>query len=136
MKKKTKCFTLPNHSKVLILGRHVRKVITDNVDGHAGPSCPPSVNSHTGDLPPSAQVQFGRVQLQPGALAVGAVPGLPVARHAAHPQRPGRPVGAFKLPAQLQREGGEAGRLAVDFYGLTRNSEGQRGGVEGEGRRF
>lgn len=54
--------------------------ITNDVEGHAGPPCAPEMDGHTGDLPPSAQVQLGGVELQPGALAVGSVPGLPVSR--------------------------------------------------------
>jgi len=94
------------------------------------------MNRHAGDLPSCAQVQFRRVQLQSGALAEGAVRGLPVARYAACSQRPGLPICAFKLPAQLQRQGGEAGRLTLDVYGLTWNGERQRGRVDGEGWRF
>lgn len=94
------------------------------------------MGSHTGELPSSAQVQGGRVEFKPGGLAEGSIPGLPVAANAACSQRPGAPVGTFQLPAQLQGEGGEAGRLTLDGQSLAGNSEGQRGRVDGEGWRF
>lgn len=56
--------------------------ITDDIEGHAGPSRASSMGGHTGELPSSAQVQLRGVDLEPGGLAEGAVPGLPVARYA------------------------------------------------------
>lgn len=56
--------------------------ITDDIEGHTGPSRASSVGSYTGELPSSAQVQLRGVDLEPGGLAEGAVPGLPVARYA------------------------------------------------------
>lgn len=94
------------------------------------------MGSHTDQLPASAQVQGGGVEFKPGGLAVGSIPRLLVAANAARSQRPGAPVSTFQLPAQLQGEGGEAGRLTLDGQSLAGNSEGQRGRVDGEGWRF
>lgn len=94
------------------------------------------MNSDAADLPPPAQVQLGRVQLQPGALAVGAVPGLPVTRHAARPQGPALPVCPSELPAQVYRERDEAGCFTLDVQDLTWDGEGEGGRVDGEGWRF
>lgn len=110
--------------------------ITEDIESDAGPSCPSRVDGHTGDLPSSAQVQLGCVELQLAALAVGAVPRLPVACYAAGSQGHGRPIRAVELPAQLQGVGGKARCLALDCQTLAGSSEGQRGGVDGQGGRF
>ncbi len=110
--------------------------ITDDIKSRAGLPCASKVDSHTGDLSSSAQVHGSCVELQPGALAIGSIPGLPVARYTARSQRPGLPISTFKLPAQLQGEGGKARCLALHGQSLAGNSEGQRGRVDGEGRRF
>lgn len=88
--------------------------ITNDGDGGAGHSCATCMDCHTSELPSAAQLHGGGVNVQPGALAVRPVPGLSVARYTARPERPGLSVGAFELPAQLQGEGGEAGRLALN----------------------
>lgn len=110
--------------------------VTDHTEGHAGSPRASTMNGDAGELPPSAQVQLRRVQLQPGALAEGAVPGLPVTWHARRLQGPGLPVRTFELPAQVYRERDESGRFALDVQNLTRDGEGERGGMDGEGWRF
>lgn len=88
--------------------------ITNHVDGGAGHSSATLMDCHTGELPSAAQVDGGGVDVQPCALTVCAVPGLPVACYTARAQQPGLSISAFELPAQLQGEGGEACRLALD----------------------
>lgn len=110
--------------------------VTDDVDGGAGRSCAAPMIRLTGELPSEAQIHAAAVNVQPGALAVRPVPGLSVARDAARPQRPGLSVGTFEPPAQLQGQRRKTCRLALDWQDLSGNSRWQRGGVEGEGRRF
>ena len=114
----------------------VKFYITDDTEGRAGPSGASEVHSHTGELSSSAQVHFRGVKLQSGSLAVGTIPGLPVARYAASFQGSGLPIGAFKLPAQLQGEGGKAGGFTLDGQSLAGHDKGQRGRVDVEGRRL
>lgn len=110
--------------------------VTGDVDGGAGRSGAAQMNGLTGELPAAAQIHAAGVNVQPGALAVGPVPGLSVARHAAGPQRPALSVGAFEPPAEVQGQRRKTRRLALDRQNLPGNSQRQRGGVEGEGRRF